>query len=59
MSSSDRMLIPTCTCGRKLQLSGSNPAAGEDVTHVRVYRCRDCDHETRIIAWGADVREEA
>jgi DNA-directed RNA polymerase subunit RPC12/RpoP len=56
MSSSDRMLIPTCTCGRELQLSTSPATPCEDVTHIRVYRCHDCGHETRIIVWGADVR---
>lgn len=57
MSSTDRMLIPACTCGNKLQLSVPYSLPGEDVTHVRVYRCDDCGHETRIIIWGADVCE--
>jgi lipopolysaccharide biosynthesis regulator YciM len=57
MSSSDRMLIPACTCGSELQLFAPRPMPAEDVTHMRVYRCRDCGHETRIIVWGADVCE--
>jgi hypothetical protein len=57
MSSSDRMLIPACTCGRELSLSAPNSVPCQDVTHVRVYRCDDCGHETRIIIWGADVCE--
>jgi lipopolysaccharide biosynthesis regulator YciM len=49
--------IPACTCGSKLGLSSPNPIPGQDVTHVRVYRCDECGHETRIIIWGADVCE--
>jgi hypothetical protein len=67
MSSSDRMLIPACSCGSELQLCAPHSVPGDDVTHVdvthvdvthvRVYRCHDCGHETRIIVWGADVCE--
>jgi hypothetical protein len=55
MSSSERMLIPACTCGRELFLA--RPALCQNVTHVRVYRCDSCGHETRIIVWGADIGE--
>jgi hypothetical protein len=55
MSSSDRMLIPDCTCGKELSLAAPEPY--HDVTHVRIYRCDECGHETRIIIWGADVCE--
>jgi lipopolysaccharide biosynthesis regulator YciM len=55
MSSFERMLIPACICGNELRLSAPHSMPGEDVTHVRVYRCEGCGHETRIIIWGADV----
>jgi lipopolysaccharide biosynthesis regulator YciM len=57
MSSSDRMMIPDCRCGSELQLFAPDSMPGEAVTHVRVYRCDDCGHETRIIVWGADICE--
>ncbi len=58
MSSSDRLLVPACTCGKKLTLFAPATLPKQDVTHVRIYRCRDCEHETRITVWGADVHED-
>jgi hypothetical protein len=58
VSSSERLLVPACTCGKKLTLSAPDTLPNRDVTHVRVYRCRDCDHETRITVWGADMHED-
>lgn len=58
MSSSDRLLVPACICGRELTLlTPTDPSLSQDNTHVRVYRCGDCSHETRIIVWGADICE--
>ena len=57
MSSSDRMLIPACTCGKELHLFATDTTPSQHFTHVRVYRCNDCRHETRIIVWGADVSD--
>jgi hypothetical protein len=58
VSSSDRLLVPACTCGKKLTLWAPDTLPSQDVTHVRIYRCGDCDHETRITVWGADVQED-
>ncbi len=57
MSSFDRLLVPACPCGQKLSLAAPNPLPKQDTTHVRIYRCADCGHETRITVWGADVCE--
>jgi lipopolysaccharide biosynthesis regulator YciM len=57
VSSSDRLLVPACACGRELKLSTPSALREQDATHVRTYRCDDCGHETRIIVWGADVCE--
>jgi hypothetical protein len=51
------MLIPGCICGNALSLSAPLSLPRDDITHVRIYRCDDCGHETRIIVWGADVSE--
>ena len=55
MSSSDRLLVPACTCGKDMTLATPNCLPKQDTTHVRVYRCRDCGHEMRITVWGADL----
>jgi hypothetical protein len=55
MSSSGRFLVPACTCGKDLTLATPNLLPTRDATHVRVYRCGNCGHETRITVWGADV----
>ena len=57
MSSSDRLLIPACVCGKELALSAPRPLPDRDTTHIRVYHCRECGHETRITVWGTDVSE--
>jgi lipopolysaccharide biosynthesis regulator YciM len=55
--SSDRMLIPACTCGKNLTLFTLKSMPHGDVTHVRIYRCASCDHEMRVIIWGSDACE--
>jgi DNA-directed RNA polymerase subunit RPC12/RpoP len=55
VSSSDRLLVPACTCGKELTLATPNPLPNRDATHVRVYRCGNCGHEMRITVWGTDV----
>jgi hypothetical protein len=55
LSSSDRLLVPACACGKDLTLATPNPLPNRDATHVRVYRCGDCGHETRITVGGADL----
>jgi hypothetical protein len=59
MSSSDRSLLPACTCGQELSLTAPFPLPNQDVTYVRIYRCNDCGHETRIIVWGAEMSQGA
>jgi lipopolysaccharide biosynthesis regulator YciM len=59
MSSSDRMLVPACTCGKNLSLSTLKSMPQGDVTHVRIYRCASCHHEMRLIIWGSDACEGA
>jgi hypothetical protein len=57
VSSSDRRLIPTCTCGKEMSLSVPKLAPSKDATHVRTYCCEDCGREMRIVIWGTDVNE--
>lgn len=60
MSSTERLLIPSCICGKELHLSSRCADAGEttvETTHVRIYKCADCGHEMRIIVWGDEAAE--
>lgn len=66
MSSTDRLLIPSCICGNELHLSSRCADADETIvatthvtTHVRIYKCADCGHEMRIIVWGDEATEFA
>jgi hypothetical protein len=46
-------LCPHVHAGKDLTLA--TPLMNWDATHVRVYRCGDCGHETRVTIWGKDV----
>ena len=52
MSSTDRMMVPACTCGKELSLAAPKLPLSQDVTHVRTYSCDRCGHETRITVLG-------
>jgi len=55
MSKFERLLeagsteLPDCRCTAEMHLISIVPAGG--ISEIRIFRCPDCNHELRLIAW--------
>jgi hypothetical protein len=56
MAASDRMLSPTCCCGKPMRLTEPRPMPARDETHIDVFQCAACGHEMRVTVWGEERR---
>ena len=57
MSKFERLVMPgstelrECRCGSEMKIMKSVPIESEG--ELRTYRCTQCEHELRLMAWGS------
>lgn len=47
--------LPLCLCGQAMRIAKIDPSPERSDTHIRVYNCPACRHETRLTVWGRDA----
>jgi hypothetical protein len=60
MSDFERLLVPgctelpTCQCGKEMDIARTHSVPESTETHIRVYSCPACRRELRLTVWGAE-----
>jgi hypothetical protein len=47
--------VPACRCGKEMYRASKDSAPEENRTHIRIYKCRACQHEMHLTVWSPDA----
>ena len=47
--------LPTCRCGKEMQIASVDPLPERGDAQIRIYKCLSCHHEMRLTVWATDT----